>query len=138
MKYFKDIIGTTSVRSKEISRLTRNLDVSGFLEDEHVAEYNVIDGESPESISQKYYGTSDLWWLILKLNNIQDRFYDWPLSDSVLREWYNYLVAEGEIAAGTSAYNALRATNDAKRNITLLKTEYVEDFNYLVEKAVGA
>ena len=43
-------------------------------------EYNVEDGDTPEIIAAKVYGSSEKHWVILNMNNIVDPFYDWPLS----------------------------------------------------------
>ena len=45
-------------------------------------KYNVGEGESPETVSYKFYNTVDHYWVILILNNIKDRYYDWPLSQN--------------------------------------------------------
>ena len=42
-------------------------------------KYDVVDGDTPESLAYKYYGSSTKHWLILIVNNVFDPFYDWPL-----------------------------------------------------------
>lgn len=42
-------------------------------------KYDVVDGDTPESLAFKYYGSSTKHWAILIANNITDPFYDWPL-----------------------------------------------------------
>lgn len=42
--------------------------------------YSVQEGETPETISQKRYGSTDWYWTILLLNNIIDVQNDWPLA----------------------------------------------------------
>lgn len=42
-------------------------------------KYDVSDGDTPESLAFKYYGSSNRHWIILLVNNIFDPFYDWPL-----------------------------------------------------------
>ena len=43
-------------------------------------KYDVESGETPETVSYKVYGTVDYYWVILMINDIKDRYYDWPLS----------------------------------------------------------
>ena len=50
--------------------------------------YDVQDGDTPESIAFKHFGDSKLHWVILLTNNINDRYYDWPLTTN---EFENYL-----------------------------------------------
>ena len=42
--------------------------------------YDVKEGESPESLADRLYGNTELHWVVLKVNNITDRYHDWPLS----------------------------------------------------------
>lgn len=46
--------------------------------------YEVTDGESPEEVSYRFYGTQLLHWLILMTNNILDPRYNWPVSEQQL------------------------------------------------------
>ena len=54
--------------------------------------YRVKDGETPEIISDKIYGTPDYHWIILLFNDVIDPYYEWTLSsqtmDNYLREKY--------------------------------------------------
>lgn len=42
--------------------------------------YNVQEGETPEIVSSKYYGTVDNFWVVMLSNQILDPQWDWPLS----------------------------------------------------------
>jgi hypothetical protein len=44
-------------------------------------KYTVQNGETPEIISKKIYGSPEWYWTILILNNIIDMNNDWPVSD---------------------------------------------------------
>ena len=44
--------------------------------------YDVKDGETPEMIADKLYGDPELHWIVLMINDITDRFHQWPLSSS--------------------------------------------------------
>jgi len=54
-----------------------------------LAEYNIANGETPEMTSFKVYGTVDYYWIILLVNNIKDRYYDWPLSEQQFETYVN-------------------------------------------------
>lgn len=47
-------------------------------------EYDIIDGETPEIISEKAYGTPHYHWLIMLLNERYDYINDFPLSTQQL------------------------------------------------------
>ena len=51
--------------------------------------YDVRDGESPESIAFKLYGSAEYHWVILYVNNIVDRYHDWPMSGQQFLEFIN-------------------------------------------------
>ena len=40
--------------------------------------YDVKDGETPEMIADKLYDDPELHWIILLLNDITDRYHQWP------------------------------------------------------------
>ena len=48
--------------------------------------YDIVDNESPENVSMKYYGTPYLHWLILITNNIVNPKFEWPMSQTQLFE----------------------------------------------------
>lgn len=43
-------------------------------------DHIIKDGEKPEHIAYKAYGSSELHWIILLSNQIINPYYDWPLS----------------------------------------------------------
>lgn len=56
-----------------------------FLENSYYYEtYEVLHGETPEELSYRFYGTPNLYWLILMVNNIVDPRFEWPLSEADL------------------------------------------------------
>tara|TARA_B100001093_G_scaffold505510_1_gene562970 strand:+ start:1201 stop:1731 length:531 start_codon:yes stop_codon:yes gene_type:complete len=72
-KYFKsvtDLMSRVKIRDGILDNIT--------LYD----KYDVKSGETPENIAFKHFGNPDLHWVILLTNNIQDRYYDWPMSES--------------------------------------------------------
>ena len=47
-------------------------------------KYNINDGDTPEIIAYKAYGSAELHWVILALNDIIDPQYDFPLDQRTL------------------------------------------------------
>ena len=43
--------------------------------------YDVEDGERPEHVAYKLYGESEYFWVVCMMNNIENPYYDWPLSN---------------------------------------------------------
>jgi hypothetical protein len=54
-------------------------------------KYEILDGETPENVAFRFYGTQDLYWLILLTNNIVDPRYEWPLSEQNLIKFVIYV-----------------------------------------------
>tara|TARA_B100000900_G_scaffold56651_1_gene42362 strand:+ start:296 stop:835 length:540 start_codon:yes stop_codon:yes gene_type:complete len=59
-----------------------------------MSTYDVQDGDTPEIISYKHFGTTDYFWVICYMNDITDRFYDWPLTFSAFEEYVKQKYAE--------------------------------------------
>ena len=51
-------------------------------------KYDLTDGEKPEDVSFKIYGSVDYYWVVLLINNVVDRYYDWPMG---FQEFENYI-----------------------------------------------
>jgi hypothetical protein len=47
-------------------------------------DYIISDGETPEMIADKFYGSSERHWIILNLNDIINPYLDWPMSENSL------------------------------------------------------
>jgi len=47
-----------------------------------IQDYEVSSGESPETVAYKVYGSTDYYYVVCLMNDIKDRYYDWPLDDS--------------------------------------------------------
>ena len=51
--------------------------------------YSVKEGETPEMIAHKLYGDSQLHWIILLVNEITDRYHQWPMSGGQFLDYLN-------------------------------------------------
>jgi len=118
--------------------------------------YDVKNGESPESIAFKLYSNSELHWVVMLVNNITDRYHDWPMSEAQFLQFVNdkydnvddihhYEISQSSgdtskkinIGISNSDYpTATMITNfeheqeqqDIKRKIRLLDPSYLDDF----------
>lgn len=63
-------------------------------------QYDVQDGDRPDTIAAKYYGDSNLDWLVMIVNNIFNVDYDWPMEYTKFRK---FIVSKyGSLAASQS------------------------------------
>lgn len=47
-------------------------------------DYTISDGETPEMIADKVYGSPERHWIILNLNDIINPYLDWPMDENSL------------------------------------------------------
>jgi hypothetical protein len=59
--------------------------------------YIIKDGEKPETLADKVYGSSEAHWIILMANERLDGSYDWPLN---YNEFNNHIADKYRSAAG--------------------------------------
>ena len=87
--------------------------------------YKVLEGERPDIVSYKKYGTVAYSYLILLINDIVDPLFDWPLPT---RQFENYIIEQyGSIATAQTTnkyyYQTIRA-EVAKTGISERVPEY--------------
>ncbi len=124
-------------------------------------QYVVQDGDQPDMVAHKYYGDSELHWLIITINNITSR-YDWPLDQVALSSYvinkyddpdgihhYEINATSGDTttkltvssdtdgALPVTNYEYEQTENDNKRRIRLLDRIYVEQFKKDFERLIS-
>jgi hypothetical protein len=52
-------------------------------------KYKIKDGDTPEILAAKLYGSSEKHWVILTLNNIVDPIFEWPLANRSMGKFIN-------------------------------------------------
>lgn len=87
MKYFSKFpttIVTSNGKSTIITDFLRRVAISEKFRENSVAleDYFVLDGETPEMVSNKLYGTPANHWVILMVNEITNPREEWPITDS--------------------------------------------------------
>ena len=120
--------------------------------------YDVKEGETPEMIADKLSDDPELHWVVLMVNDITDRYHDWPMDSGQFQDYLNdkysdinathhYEIAQSsgdtsviiwiENDIDTSAYSgATIVTNyeyeleeqDRKRKIRLLDPRFIDQF----------
>ena len=51
--------------------------------------YDVQEGETPESIADKLYDDPELHWVVLMINDITDRYHQWPMYEQQFNTYVN-------------------------------------------------
>lgn len=125
--YTKD--GITSLVS---NLLTRVQTIQGVINNSAIYyQYDVKDGDTPEIIASKYYGDSELHWIILIFNDIIDPFYDWPMT---YQQFIKFLTDKYGSAATAQItihhYEKIIATTDSDSRKTTTNTYIVDLATY--------
>ena len=76
--------------------------------------YNVKEGETPEIIAHKLYGDSELHWVILLVNEITDRYHQWPMTGG---QFLDYLNDKYSNPDGIHHYETTQTSGDTKIKI---------------------
>ena len=76
--------------------------------------YNVKEGETPEIIAHKLYGDSELHWVILLVNEITDRYHQWPMTGG---QFLDYLNDKYSNPDGIHHYETTQTSGDTKVKI---------------------
>ena len=76
--------------------------------------YNVKEGETPEMIAHKLYGDPELHWIILLVNEITDRYHQWPMSGI---QFLDYLNDKYDNPDGIHHYETTQTSGDTKVKI---------------------
>ena len=143
---------------KEVSNLLRRVGLRANVRTNVLLydTYDVKEGETPEIIAHKLYGDPELHWVVLMVNNVTDRYHDWPMSTpqflAFVRDKYSdpdathhYEIAQSsgdetiKIDIGTSNTDYSSATaitnfeyeqnlQDTYRSIKLLEPQFVREF----------
>lgn len=81
----------TGTTFKIVSDILRRISVNKEVRENYsmIEEYQVKDGETPETVSFKFYNDAQYHWVILLINDIIDPRYDWPLTETQLFDYVN-------------------------------------------------
>ena len=76
--------------------------------------YSVKEGETPEMIAHKLYGDSQLHWIILLVNEITDRYHQWPMTGGQSLDYLNDKYSNPD---GIHHYETTQTSGDTKVKI---------------------
>ena len=130
--------------------------------------YDIMGEDTPESVSEQFYGDQQYYWIILLFNDVKDRFYDWPLTAGQFEKYvqdkysdvnaiHHYEVAQSSgstssfddshkiqvnstVSGATSVsnYDYEQKLQDKKSRIKLIKPEFLELITEEFQTLIGA
>ena len=76
---------------KDVTNLLRRVAVRAKVKAKTLVydSYDVMNGETPESLADRLYGNSEYHWIILMVNDITDRYHQWPMSEAQFLQYVN-------------------------------------------------
>ena len=86
---FYDSVG--DLKFKDVTNLLRRVGLRAKIKSNSLLfdTYNVKEGETPEIIASRLYGNPELHWVILLLNDITDRYHQWPMTTPQFLDFIN-------------------------------------------------
>ena len=75
--------------TKEVTDIWRRVKVRSKIAN-NVAlfdNFDVPEGDSPETVAYKVYGSAEYFWVVCLMNNVVNRYYDWPLDEFVFQQY---------------------------------------------------
>ena len=167
---FYDAVQDGTSSPKVVTDILRRVKVRNEIKNNVSAfsSYRVPAGERPEDVSYKFYGTVDYYWIVLLMNDIKDRFYDWPLTAHQFEKYvqdkysdpngiHHYEVAQSSgttssfddshkiqvnstVSGATSVtnYNYEQRLQDKKSRIKLIRPEFLELITEEFRTLIGA
>ena len=76
--------------------------------------YEVKEGETPEMIANKLYGESNLHWIILMINEVTDRYHQWPMT---VPQFLDFINDKYDNPDGIHHYETTQTSGDTKVKI---------------------
>ena len=98
--------------------------------------YEVSGEETPESVSEQFYGDQKYYWIILLFNNVKDRFYDWPLTSEQFETYINDKYADinaihhYEVTQDSGAQSSYDNSHTIQVNSTTAGATAVTNYEY--------
>ena len=106
---------------KDVTNLLRRVGMRAKLKSNTLLydTYDVKEGETPEMIAHKLYGDPELHWIILLVNDITDRYHQWPMTGG---QFLDYINDKYSNVDGIHHYESTQTSGDTK-----VKIEVVND-----------
>ena len=138
MKYFSNIpTFNYGASNASDSALMKNIFyVIKFDVSDSAIEYYTINGvKRLDQISFELYGSTDYWWLIASINNIQDIIFDLPLSEDYIiesskrkaKKYYDDISTGDGLSKYLEIYDKYIEENDNKRSIKVISPSVLPD-----------
>jgi hypothetical protein len=128
-----DVDGTMPNKYQTVRNIMSRVKLKNSIKEEIAAYYPyfILEGERPDILSYRYYGSVSYAYLLLLFNNIIDPQFDWPLNTV---DFENYIVSKyGSVSAAHEEtkfyYQIIRAEVPKTKN-----REKEDEVKYVVDE----
>lgn len=89
-----------------VTNITNTIAFEKSFKENSVTYYNYLvkDGETPEIIAHKIYGSTEKHWIVLSMNDIINPQTDWPLNERSLIQYIDKKYSDSEYANSSVQY----------------------------------
>ena len=84
--------------------------------------YDIKSGETPEIIADKFYDDPELHWVIMLVNNVTDRYHDWPMNE---QQFSTFVNEKYSIPDGIHHYEISQESGDTTQKIEVYDPELI-------------
>ena len=78
--------------------------------------YDIPNGKTPEMVAHEYYGDPEYHWVIMLVNNITDRYHQWPMNN---RQFLAHIAARYDNVDATHHYEIYQVSGDTTVKIDI-------------------
>ena len=116
--------GSTDGTIKNVTNLLRRVAIRSKLKTNvsFFDTYDIKNGETPEIIADKLYDDPKLHWIIMLVNNVTDRYHDWPMSE---QQFNSYLNEKYSNPDGIHHYEISQESGDTTQKIEVYDPELI-------------
>ena len=116
--------GSTDGTVKNVTNLLRRVAIRTKVKSNAALfdTYDVKNGETPEIIADKLYEDPELHWVVLMVNNVTDRYHDWPMSE---QQFNSYLNEKYSNPDGIHHYEISQESGDTTQKIEVYDPDLI-------------
>ena len=137
MQYFNTLPKIIKTDDKGVSLLMTNLMARVSIIPEVLKnpmvyyQYDIQEGDTPETIAYKYYGDSYRYWIVLFANEITDPQWQWPMNNIVLQDYIvNKYGPTFNVYTNIHHYEKVITNIDLNTRTTTVETVIIDEDTY--------
>ena len=116
--------GSTDGTIKNVTNLLRRVAIRSKVKTNAALfdTYDVKNGETPEIIADKFYDDPELHWVIMLVNNVTDRYHEWPMNEQQFSTFVNEKYSNPD---GIHHHEITQESGDTKQTIEVYDPDLI-------------